>query len=148
MKLLRAQYYVKIERLRCAVAVTSINIARPLNVVQTKTSLIHYITNTAACHSRLRHFARRTARGGKTDFGANFDAPTSATQPRQDDYQILTFLLYVCSPQNGRLTPAGIIINSFNYTIFTAFYSSSMPWQERCRFKSAIAEFSALAGLS
>lgn len=44
----------------------------------------------AACHLKLRHFARRTARGGKTDFGANFDAATSAIRPHPDDQPLLS----------------------------------------------------------
>lgn len=58
----------------------------------------------AACHLKLRHFARRTARGGKTDFGANFDATMSAIRPHPEDQPLNRSPHKPRTPQIGRLT--------------------------------------------
>lgn len=90
----------------CIFLMCAINIVTTLvsTVVITGLSIL-MLSTAAACHLRLRHFARRTARGGKTDFGANFDATATAIRHYPYDQTLCTLSSYkLLTSQFCRLT--------------------------------------------
>lgn len=109
-------------------------------------NLINNVTS-AACHSRLRHLQGEPAAGKLTL------APISMqlTQTTMQKYPLTPLSCKNASDHHklAALYATGVIINSFNYTIFTALYSGrSHGGSQPYYFISAIAVFSALACLS